>query len=39
MCVPTVCQASLVAQLVRNLPAMQKALVRFLAWEDLLEKG
>ena len=39
MCVPTVCQASLVAQLVRNLPAMQKALVRFLGWEDTLENG
>ena len=32
--------ASLVAQLVKNLPAMQETLVRFLlAWEDLLEKG
>ena len=30
--------ASLVAQLVKNLPAMQETLVRFLGWEDLLEK-
>ena len=31
--------ASLVAQLVKNLPAMQEILVRFLGWEDALEKG
>ena len=31
--------ASLVAQLVKNLPTMQKTLVRFLGREDLLEKG
>ena len=31
--------ASLIAQLVKNLPAMQETLVRFLGWEDLLEKG
>ena len=32
--------ASLVAQLVKNLPAMQeKTWVRFLGWEDPLEKG
>ena len=30
---------SLVAQLVKNLPAMQKTLVQSLGWEDLLEKG
>jgi len=30
---------SLVAQLVKNLPAMQETLVRFLGLEDLLEKG
>ena len=30
---------SLVAQLVKNLPAMQEALVQFLGWEDPLEKG
>ena len=32
-------RASLVAQLVKNLPAMQEAWVRFLGWEDPLEKG
>ena len=31
--------ASLVAQLVKNLPAMQETLVWFLGQEDLLEKG
>ena len=31
--------ASLIAQLVKNPPAMQETLVRFLIWEDLLEKG
>ena len=31
--------ASLVAQLVKNLPAMQKTWVRSLIWEDALEKG
>ena len=31
--------ASLVAQLIKNLPAMQETLVWFLGWEDLLEKG
>ena len=31
--------ASLVAQLVKNLPAMFETLVRFLGWEDPLEKG
>ena len=31
--------ASLITQLVRNLPAMQEALVPFLGWEDALEKG
>ena len=30
--------ASLIAQLVKNLPAMQGTLVQFLSWEDLLEK-
>ena len=30
---------SLVTQLVKNLPAMQETPVRFLGWEDLLEKG
>ena len=32
-------QASLIAQLVKNLPVMQETLVRFLGWEDPLEKG
>ena len=31
--------ASLVAQLVKNLPAVQKTPVGFLGWEDTLEKG
>ena len=31
--------ASLVAQLVKNLPAMRKTWVRSLGWEDPLEKG
>ena len=30
---------SLIAQLVKNLPAMQETLVQFLGREDLLEKG
>ena len=33
------CRASLVAQLVKNPPAMQETPVRFLGEEDLLEKG
>ena len=32
-------RASLVAQLVKNLPAMQETLVQLLGWEDLQEKG
>ena len=32
-------QKSLVAQLVKNPPAMQETPVRFLGWEDPLEKG
>ena len=32
-------QASLVAQLVKNLPAMQETQVQSLGWEDPLEKG
>ena len=32
-------RASLVAQLVKNLPAMQEAPVRFLGREDLLVMG
>ena len=33
------CGVSLVAQLVKNLPAMQETLVQFLGSEDPLEKG
>ena len=36
LCVP---QASWIAQLVKNLPAMQESPGRFLGWEDLLKKG
>ena len=32
-------QASLLAQLIKNLPAVQETLVGFLGWEDPLEKG
>ena len=32
-------QASLVAQRVKNLPAMQETQVQSLSWEDALEKG
>ena len=32
-------RASLVAQLVKNLPTMQEIPVPFLGWEDPLEKG
>ena len=32
-------QVSLIAQVVKNLPAMQEILVRFLGQEDPLEKG
>ena len=35
----TVDVASLVAQLVKNPPAMQEIWVWFLGWEDPLEKG
>ena len=31
--------SSLVAQLVKNLPAVQETLVQFLGWEDSLEEG
>ena len=31
--------SSLIAQLVKNLPAMREARVRSLGWEDLLVKG
>ena len=32
-------RASLVAQLVKNLPAMQETWVQSLSWEDSLERG
>ena len=35
----TVFRASLVAQLVKNPPAVQESWVRSLGWEDPLEKG
>ena len=31
--------ASLIAQLVKNIPTMQETLVRYLGWEDMLVKG
>ena len=34
-----VCRASLIVQLVKNEPARQETLVRFLGREDPLEKG
>ena len=33
------CWASLIAQLVKNLPVMRETWVRFLGWEDPLEEG
>ena len=36
---PLLSIASLVAQLIKNLPAMQETWVRSLGWEDPLEKG
>ena len=38
-CVQNLNWASLVAQLVKNPPAMQETWVRSLGWEDPLEKG
>ena len=35
----TYIQASLVTQMVKNLPAMSETWVRDLGWEDTLEKG
>ena len=35
---PHVLRASLVAQLVKNMPAIQETWVRFLGWQDPLEK-
>ena len=45
MCLWAICMsssekwASLIAQLVKNLPAMQETPIQFLGWEDPLEKG
>ena len=36
---PLYFKASLVAQMVKNLPAMWETWVRFLGWEDPLEEG
>ena len=36
---PFLPEASLVAQMVENLPAMQEIQVQYLCWEDPLEKG
>jgi len=35
---PCTCRASLIAQLLKNLPAVQETPVQFLGQEDLLEK-
>ena len=35
----SICWASLVAQRLKGLPALQETWVRSLGWEDLLEKG
>ena len=32
-------RASMVAQMVKNLPAMRETWVQFLGWEDPLEEG
>ena len=37
--VHTLARASLVAQIVKNLPAKRETQVQSLAWEDPLEKG
>ena len=37
--IPSMNGASLVSQLVKNLPAMQETWVRSLGWDDLLQKG
>ena len=36
---PALLSGSLIAQLVKNPPAVQETLVQFLGWEDPLEKG
>ena len=38
-CFPVCIGFSLVAQMVKNLPAMQETWVQYLGWEDPLEKG
>ena len=38
-CLLLTCGASLTTQLVKNTPAIQETMVRFLGWEDPLEKG
>ena len=38
ICDPTISEASLVAQMVNNLPAVQETWVQSLGWEDTLEK-
>jgi len=37
--IPYLPQASLIVQLVKNLPAMQETPVQLLGWEDPLETG
>ena len=39
VCVHILIWASLIAQLVKDLPAMQETLVRYLGQEDALERG
>jgi len=39
MKLPVLIGASLVAQMVKNLPEMQETWVQSLGWEDPLEKG
>ena len=38
-CLFTYLIVSLMAQLVKNLPAMQETPVQFLGWEDPMEEG
>ena len=38
VCVCTYTWTSLVAQMIKNPPAMQETLVQYLDWEDPLEK-
>ena len=39
LCLLRMLQASIVAQLLKNLPTVQETWVQSLGWEDLLEKG